>query len=219
MLVTQSSPTLCDSMVCSAPGSSVHGILQERIVEWVAISISRGSFWPRNLTQVSRTAGRLFTGLVTREFLCFEILWWFFPYISMNWPQEYMCPHPPEPPLTSFPTLSLLVSKWSNVTSHLPQNTFYISGGENFRCSPWPSGERFWEGERLLMPLKSCQREDASAHLPWLYSMVKSLRVISPTDIALASIINSILQPQLQFAHIWRPEALPWRLPQLHEQV
>ena len=39
----QSCPTLCDPMNCSLPGSSVHGILEARILEWVAISISRGS--------------------------------------------------------------------------------------------------------------------------------------------------------------------------------
>ena len=43
VLVTQSSQTLCDPMDCSLPGSSVHGILQTRILEWVAISFSRGS--------------------------------------------------------------------------------------------------------------------------------------------------------------------------------
>ena len=43
MLVTQSCPTLCDPMDCSPPGSSVHGILQARILEWVAIPFSRGS--------------------------------------------------------------------------------------------------------------------------------------------------------------------------------
>ena len=42
-LVTQLCLTLCDPMDCSPPGSSVHGILQARIVEWVAISSSRGS--------------------------------------------------------------------------------------------------------------------------------------------------------------------------------
>ena len=41
--VTQSCPTLCDPVDCSPPGSSVHGILQARILEWVAISFSRGS--------------------------------------------------------------------------------------------------------------------------------------------------------------------------------
>ena len=42
-LFAQSCPTLCSSMDCSPPGSSVHGILQARILEWVAISSSRGS--------------------------------------------------------------------------------------------------------------------------------------------------------------------------------
>ena len=42
-LVAQSSITLCDPMDCSPPGSSVHGILQARILEWVAIPFSRGS--------------------------------------------------------------------------------------------------------------------------------------------------------------------------------
>ena len=40
VLVTQSRPTLCDPMDCSPPESSVHGILQARILEWVAISFS-----------------------------------------------------------------------------------------------------------------------------------------------------------------------------------
>ena len=61
MLVTQSCPTLCGPMDCSPPGSSVHRILQARIVEWVAIPSSRGSSWPRNQTWVSCTAGRFFT--------------------------------------------------------------------------------------------------------------------------------------------------------------
>ena len=50
--VAQSCPTLCDPMDCSLPGSSIHGILQARILEWVAISFSRGSSQPRDRTQV-----------------------------------------------------------------------------------------------------------------------------------------------------------------------
>ena len=46
--VTQSCLTLCDPMDCNPPGSSVHGTLQARILEWVAISYSRGSSQPRN---------------------------------------------------------------------------------------------------------------------------------------------------------------------------
>ena len=50
---TQSCLTLCDPVDCSPPGSSIHGILQARILEWVAISFSRGSSRPRDRTQVS----------------------------------------------------------------------------------------------------------------------------------------------------------------------
>ena len=67
VLVTQSCPTLWDPMDCSLPGSSVHGIFQARILEWVAISSSRGSSWPRDRTQVSHFAGRFFTAWATRE--------------------------------------------------------------------------------------------------------------------------------------------------------
>ena len=48
----QSCPTLCNPMDCNPPGSSVHGIFQARILEWVAISSSRGSSPPRNRTHV-----------------------------------------------------------------------------------------------------------------------------------------------------------------------
>ena len=58
--VAQSGPTLCDPMGCSLSGSSVHGIFQARVLEWIAISFSRGSSQPRNRTQVSHIAGRRF---------------------------------------------------------------------------------------------------------------------------------------------------------------
>ena len=51
----------------SPQGSSVHGISQARILEWVAISFSRGSSWPRNWTYISCIAGRFFTIWATRE--------------------------------------------------------------------------------------------------------------------------------------------------------
>ena len=52
-LVTNSCLTLCNPMNCSPPGSSVYGISQVRILEWVAISFSRGSSWPRDWTHMS----------------------------------------------------------------------------------------------------------------------------------------------------------------------
>ena len=65
-LVAQLCPTLCDTMNCSPPGSSVHGILQARILELVVIPFSRGSSWPRDQTWVSCIAGRFFTVWGTR---------------------------------------------------------------------------------------------------------------------------------------------------------
>ena len=67
VLVTQLCLTLCDPMGCSPPGSSVHGILQARILEWVAISFSRGSSQPRDWTPVSCIAGRLFIIWATKK--------------------------------------------------------------------------------------------------------------------------------------------------------
>ena len=51
----------------SLPDSSVHGILQVRILEWVAISFSRGSSHPRDQTQASCITGRFFTDLTMKE--------------------------------------------------------------------------------------------------------------------------------------------------------
>ena len=57
-------------MDCSPPGSSVHGILQARLLEWVAISSSRGSSQPRDQTQASQIAGGFFTVWDTKEAPC-----------------------------------------------------------------------------------------------------------------------------------------------------
>ena len=62
VIVAQSCPTLCDLV-----DYAVHGILQVRILEWVAFPISRGSSQPRDWTQASRIAGGFFTSWATRE--------------------------------------------------------------------------------------------------------------------------------------------------------
>ena len=67
VLVTQSCWTLYDPMDCSPLVFSVHGILQAKILEWVAISFSRGSFQLRDQTNVSCIAGRFFTIWATRK--------------------------------------------------------------------------------------------------------------------------------------------------------
>ena len=61
VLVTQSSLTLFNPMDCSPWGFSIHGTLQARILEWVAKPFSRGTSWPRDLTQVSCIVSRFFT--------------------------------------------------------------------------------------------------------------------------------------------------------------
>ena len=71
--VAQSCPTLCDPMDCRLPGSSIHGIFQARVLEWVAISFSRGSSQPRDQTQVSSTGDRCFTIWATQEALSTQV--------------------------------------------------------------------------------------------------------------------------------------------------
>ena len=70
VLVAQSCLTLCNPLDCSPPGSPVPGILQARILEWVAIPFSRGSSWPRDWTCISWTAGRFFMIWATRDYKC-----------------------------------------------------------------------------------------------------------------------------------------------------
>ena len=60
-------PTLCDPVDCSLPGSSIHVIFQARVLEWVAISFSRRSSWPRDWTWASCIIGRHFTVWATRH--------------------------------------------------------------------------------------------------------------------------------------------------------
>ena len=73
--IAQSCPTLCDPMDCSLPDSSVHGIFQARIFEWVATSFSRRSSRTRDWTQVSRIVDRRFTVWATREVLLYTKRW------------------------------------------------------------------------------------------------------------------------------------------------
>ena len=125
--VAQSCPTLCDPMDYSISGSSVHGIFQARVLEWIAIAFSRGSSWPRNRTRVSRIAGRRFT-------------LWAAVYTSHN-NEQYLCcnfKHQKGPPASSFiqhvsqlflvQSLScvwLFVSPW--IAAHQASLSFTIS--------------------------------------------------------------------------------------------
>ena len=74
VLVAQSCLTLCNPMDHSLPGPSVHGILQARMLEWVAISFSRRSSWPRDRTWVSYIAGKFLTIWATGKSLYIHII-------------------------------------------------------------------------------------------------------------------------------------------------
>ena len=65
--VAQLCLTLHSPMDCSLPGSSAHEIFQARVLEWVAISFSRGSSWPRDQTWVSHIVGRCLTVWTIKE--------------------------------------------------------------------------------------------------------------------------------------------------------
>ena len=82
--VAKSCPTLCDPMCCAPLGSLVYGILQARRQEWVAISSSRVSSWPREWTQVSWLAGRFFTLSHQESPYPYKGLYPFLP--------QYLCP-------------------------------------------------------------------------------------------------------------------------------
>ena len=87
----QSCLTLCDPTNCSPPVSSVHEILQARILEWVAIPFSRRSSRPRDQTEVSCVAGRFFTISTTREALHMK------PMSKQVRKAEIHCRHNPHP--------------------------------------------------------------------------------------------------------------------------
>ena len=80
VFVAQSCPTLFDAMDCSPPGSSVYGVLQARILEWVAISFSRGPYWPRDQTQVSYTGRQILYGWATGVLGTHLVLFFTFPW-------------------------------------------------------------------------------------------------------------------------------------------
>ena len=85
LLVAQSCPTLCDPMDWSPPDSSVHEIFQARILEWVAISFSRGSSQLRDRTQVSYTVGRFFTNWAASSMPRMSLTIFFFLHYLVMW--------------------------------------------------------------------------------------------------------------------------------------
>ena len=149
MLFAQLCLTLCDPIDCSLPGPSVHGILQARILEWVAIPFSRGSPQPRGQTRVSCIAGGFFIIWAIRE-APKALKWTLNDWIFM----------------TQKANLSTFKQNWGNNGGKEEHNTFYTDllsskwkeykRGQDWKfccCECW-SREWFpdWWFSRTLLP-------------------------------------------------------------------
>ena len=141
-------PTLCDSMDYSSPGSSVHGIFQARIQEWVAIPFSREYSWPKDQTWVSCIVGKLFTIWATRE--------------------------GPSLQISPFPSLSLFLNslppglQWGSIIppkvpadkiKHVPETWILKSSLENEKTWKVQRNSKLWSKNVVLWILqKPCPR-------------------------------------------------------------
>ena len=142
-------------MDCILPGSSVHGILQATIREWVAMPSSRGSSWPRDWTQVSCIAGRSLTVWATGEALC---CWGTHVSLHPSWAWHWPLP---QGPLWAFPShfpewlVSSEISPFdSGADPPLPVISFQKSGQSRvgaalWRINFWRRGSR-WRGSEWV---------------------------------------------------------------------
>ena len=112
VLVTQSCQTLCNAVDCSPLGSSVHGILQERILEGVAIPFFRGSSWPRDRTWVSTITGSFLTIWTIRGSLAAAKSFQSFPTLCD--PIDCSPPGSAEPGILQARTLEWVAISFSN---------------------------------------------------------------------------------------------------------
>ena len=132
-LVPQSGLTLCDPVDCSPPGFSVHGILQARILEWIAIPFSRGSSQPGDRIQVSCIAGRFFT------------VWAAGNSCDACHNRGYLTPK-----RSARRSLQLRKQRQNDILLH-----YFHKNGETTVCEGWPSPERLhsgWEGKEIHWP-------------------------------------------------------------------
>ena len=112
--------TLWDPMDCSQPRSSVHGIFPARILEWVAISFSKGSSQPRDQTLVSHIAGEFFTIWATREALNDRALSsWSTEWLPLTWNPHSDLLNEREINALFSETLNLETSPFKNISIYL----------------------------------------------------------------------------------------------------
>ena len=133
VLVTQSYLTLCDLMDCNLSDSSACGILQARMLEWVAMPCSRASSWPRGQTWISCIAGRFFTIWTTREAV-FTIL--------VKWLMIKTCSTPKNPTDGGSPWLKM-EGNAEDAGPSLPLILWHSAGSRNPRwVGSWRLGLR-----------------------------------------------------------------------------
>ena len=118
--------SLCYAMDGNLPGSSVHGILLARTLEWVAIPFSRGSFWPRDRTWVSCVAGRFFIVWATRESPLILTFNYFFSLSPTNCVNSMKAGYLSHSALFSWRSLHLVVNDTKHLlaTAPLPRPAF-----------------------------------------------------------------------------------------------
>ena len=138
--------TLCDPMDCSPPGSSVNGILQARILEWAAISSSRGSSWPRDWTCISCIGWRILYYWATEASsvwmpVSFQMLTNRNVDLSPSWVHFFGGQLPVTPTLLC----KMGMNKWEPASLWMqpglfylfsPQNTFYPHGSSSATSQP-----------------------------------------------------------------------------------
>ena len=148
--VTQSCPTLCDPMDCSPPGSSFHGIFQARVLEWGAISFSRGSSRPRDRTRVSWIPGRCFNLWATREtsFKRRHVIKFHLYIFKMGQPKE-----------TGFP-------RWLSDK----ESAYQCRRRRRLGFDPWVGRipwKKKWQPTPVLLPAESHGRRSLVGYSPW----------------------------------------------------
>ena len=132
-----------DPMDCSLPGSSVPGILQARILEWVAIPFSRGSSWPRDQTHVScvsYSAGRFFTHWATGEFL-------FCVFDEVSGKERWSWNRSNEALFYLFPPTFENLQIYSHLERLLQQTAFKCFGMRKAMVSFWCCPSTLWPGK------------------------------------------------------------------------
>ena len=127
--------------VCSQPGSSVHGILQTRIMERVAISFPRGSSWPRDWIWVSLITGKFFTVGATREALTWVA-------VNSEWNLIYVMENDQQSP-SQVSAVLMAAASTGTVLTGPPHHLHPWDGGRHLTCScKWNIRTGFFQAYR-----------------------------------------------------------------------